>query len=423
MKSPCPTSRILLLTCLFILPLVRLCAQQDFRPGYVILTSGDTINGFIEYKGNKANAKKCIFVKEYPSSSPVMVYGPDSLRGYRFPDSKYYVSKHLQINDKDEVLFLEFLVHGKVDLYYYRDDNADEHYFIDKGDGRLLALTSEEKEVYIDGVKYLQESKLYIGVLKYVMQDSPSASKEAENASLTHKSLIKITADYHYSVCKDEQCIIYEKQLPKVHFHLGPVIGANLNFLNRIGTSFPTYHYYFLYGDFNPAIDPTVGICLRLTLPALHDRLSVEDNILLNRFTTLISSVYTDESIGYTSYDDIRCVQYCINNSLLLRYEITAGKVRPVFSLGGFINYAFQSSYTRDHQEILNTGTVLRSYTDNENPFKKLIYGATAGFGVRAKVSPGFEIDADLRYSAGLGIYPNLNTNIFSLSVSMPFRL
>ena len=419
MKTP----SIIIFT-LLLLRFVPVFAQKDFRAGYVILNSNDTVYGFIEYKGNKANARKCIFMKEFPGKFPTTEYSPESLRGFRFTNGKYYISKHLIENDKDELLFLEYLIHGKVDIFYYRDENSDEFYFIDKGDGRLLPLTIEEKDVSIEGVNYRQETKKYVGVLKYVMQDSPLVSQEAETTDLNHMSLIKIAKDYHYSVCNDQQCIIYEKELPRIRFFLGPVIGLNLNLITRSSSnSFPSYYYYFAYGSFKTTLDPAIGASFRLNLPLLNEKLSVNDELTLNRLTTRISSEYYDEAIGITSYDNINCIQYCINNSFLISYEITKGKVRPVFSIGGFFNYSFQCSYIRDHQDVLYTGVVFSPYQDNDSPFKKLIYGPAIGFGVNARLSSTLEIATQLRYSAALGLYPNLLTNIFSLTVSMPFRL
>ena len=116
--------------------------------------------------------------------------------------------------ETEEKLFLEYLIHGKVDIYYYRDESG-EHYFAQKGDDRLVPLTNDEKSHYANGIEYLQESNQYIGMLKYLFQESPEVSRETESVTLDHKSLIKISKKYHNAVCTDEQCIIYEKKIPK----------------------------------------------------------------------------------------------------------------------------------------------------------------------------------------------------------------
>jgi hypothetical protein len=46
--------------------LANCMAQSDFRNGYIITNSGDTVYGQIDYKGNRSNAKECIFLKTVP---------------------------------------------------------------------------------------------------------------------------------------------------------------------------------------------------------------------------------------------------------------------------------------------------------------------------------------------------------------------
>ena len=76
---------------LVFLSIIRLNAQSDFRNGYIIDNNNDTIHGLIDYKGNHANAKKCIFKKD--NNSQNQIFTPEEIKGYRFTDSKYYVSK------------------------------------------------------------------------------------------------------------------------------------------------------------------------------------------------------------------------------------------------------------------------------------------------------------------------------------------
>lgn len=102
--------------------ILQIKAQSDFRDGYFVKNDNDTIFGLIDYRGNKANAKKCVFKKDIDSVK--RVYNPDEINSFRFFDSKYYVSKTLIVDDKTEQLFLEYLINGIVDMYYYRDDKG-----------------------------------------------------------------------------------------------------------------------------------------------------------------------------------------------------------------------------------------------------------------------------------------------------------
>jgi hypothetical protein len=108
-------------------------AQSDFRPGYIVNNNGDTLTGLIDYKGNQANARKCIFKLSNDASEEK--FTPDDIKAYRFIDSKYYVSKKVMTEDSTETqLFLEYLIDGIVDIYYYLSPSGD-NYYVDPGDG------------------------------------------------------------------------------------------------------------------------------------------------------------------------------------------------------------------------------------------------------------------------------------------------
>jgi hypothetical protein len=78
---------------IFIWLLIFLCidrgfSQSDFRPGYLINNNNDKTFGLIDYKGNKANAKKCLFKSS--ENSDVQEFTPADLKAYRLTGSKYY---------------------------------------------------------------------------------------------------------------------------------------------------------------------------------------------------------------------------------------------------------------------------------------------------------------------------------------------
>ncbi|MBK9355772.1 MAG: hypothetical protein IPN08_00010 [Bacteroidales bacterium] len=112
-------------------------------------------------------------------------------QSYRFIDGKYYISKKIDTIGQKSLLFVEFLIDGVVDIYYYRTSTVD-NYLIDKGDGKLILLDNKDKLVMVDDRQFVRHNKPYVGVLKYIFMSSPSVSKQVENISLDHKSLITL---------------------------------------------------------------------------------------------------------------------------------------------------------------------------------------------------------------------------------------
>ena len=223
---------LLVISVVLISSMAEVFSQADFRNGYVVKNNNDTLHGLLDYKGNKANAKKCIFKAD--AHAEKQEFAPEDIKAYRFIDSKYYISRSIKARDQEELVFLEFLINGTVDIFYYRDELSGEHYLIENSDGQLFELKNEEKELIVRDVITVRESKEYIGVLKYTFKESPVISKQVENMSLNHKSLIDITHAYHNEVCINEECIIYEKKLPGHKVKFGLLIGGKCHIILTI---------------------------------------------------------------------------------------------------------------------------------------------------------------------------------------------
>lgn len=140
-------------------------AQTDFRPGYIIKTFGDTIFGQIDYRGDLLMSSLCKFKAV---DNTIKEYSPNDIEAFRFIERKYYVTREID----NKKVFMEYLIKGKVNIYYMRDDKGD-HYYIDKEDARLTEIPYEEGIKYIDNKEVFYESTKHIGFLTYYMQDAP----------------------------------------------------------------------------------------------------------------------------------------------------------------------------------------------------------------------------------------------------------
>jgi hypothetical protein len=218
--------KLLLLGFLFFTEILK--AQTDFRPGYVFTNSGDTLFGQIDYRGDLLMGSICKFKNP---DNKIVEYSPNDIAGYRFINSKYFVSKSVKTGNETKQVFLEYLIIGLVDIYYYKDDG--EHYLVDINHDicELKTIKTEEK---IENQTYIKEKREYVGYLKILFNKSPSISKKVENLSLSQISLIKIANAYQKEVCPDQKCIIYEKKFPKRKNTFGVVLGMNGLFFSKI---------------------------------------------------------------------------------------------------------------------------------------------------------------------------------------------
>ncbi len=220
--------RILILLELLIVANI-LYAQTDYRPGYIISNNGDTVFGVIDYRSDTKLSRVCKF-KGFDNI--INEYSPNDIFGFRFIDSKFYISREVNNNK----VFLEYLIKGKVSIYYLRDGSGD-HYYIDKENEKLTELPYEEGIITVDNKQVYYASKQHLGYLSYYMQDAPGFKTRIQSVKEpNHQTLIHIAKEYHNAVCKDEQCIIYEKPAPYIklfpEFSLGMVDYYNVPELN-----------------------------------------------------------------------------------------------------------------------------------------------------------------------------------------------
>lgn len=242
-------------------------AQTDFRPGYVITVSNDTIHGQIDYRGDLLMGEICRFRNN--DKEDVQSYYPVDIVAFRFNDSKYFVSKEIN----GTMVFLEFLIKGQINIYYLRDYNGD-HYFLEKADYPIIELPYEEGIKYVGNKKVYFETNKHIGLLNYYMQDAPEfQSRIANIGEPEHESLIKLAKDYHNKVCKDGACVIYEKKLPMLKFNF-EIIGGIAKYQN---TYFNNDINYFQAGILTHFWMPRTSEKLYLRTGILHSTVEVNN--------------------------------------------------------------------------------------------------------------------------------------------------
>lgn len=309
-------------TLIVLIPLLlsgRVNAQSDFKPGFIIMNNNDTINGMIDNRGYKSMAVKCRFKAEETNS--VTEYHPGDISEYCFTDGKRYVSRTLESGVK---VFLEYLVNGELNLYYYRNTQGLNIYVIDKLNFPLKEIPYTSEERYRDdGTRVLYQSKYHIGLLQAYTNDAVGFQEEpARLSKLDHKNLIKFAEDYHNIVCKDSSCIIYEKNTP--------ILKASAELL---------YGQTYIYGDYDYDKDFTgeFGLGVYLWMPRVSERVYFRTGIKYRQMSM------NDEKLNF------------ILIPIGLQYQYSHYDLIPKIFLG------FQSYFAKDKEVFytINAGTGL----------------------------------------------------------------
>ncbi|HAM99044.1 MAG TPA: hypothetical protein DCQ26_10585 [Marinilabiliales bacterium] len=348
-----------------------LLGQNDFKPGYILKTTGDTVHGYINLRSNYLNGKECEF-------RPVLIgessfYLPGQILSYRVENTKMYVTKTVELDHKTQTLFMEFLVDGVIDLYYYKD-LQNEYYFVEK-EGALYPLTNEERELIRDDVRYRQNSNQYKGMLTFIFNDAPEIATKINRTPFEYKALINLTKDYHAMVCGNEVCIDYTKST-YLKINLEPTIGYIHSSLG-LETS----------KERSKDDQPAIGLNLRFRPYKIKDSWNVlfGVNFSKNHFRKEFTSLLYVETEWLSRIElDYQTLRIPIS----VEYSFPTKKIQPVISLG------FTSVFlmNREHEaRYINTFTLNGEVVQVDGglidtDFRKFNIAVNAGVGLKYNI-------------------------------------
>lgn len=299
---------------------VALSGQNDFRQGYVILTSGDTLRGQIDLRRNDVMQDVCKFRAD--EKSETVKYSPYELSEYRIDNGRCFSTIDLPEGGR---IFAEYLVKGKINLYYTTDATGD-HYFVQKEGDILRQLPEEETMIHTEKGYFYRQPFLLKGLLMTLTTEAPLMNKEIEKINnFEQREFIKIAVDYHNYVCPDASCTVYRKEIPLIRLS-GQVVAGYSHFFVDQGSRFEG------------------GLLLLSWLPLTSERLYFKTGLL---YTTIPEGA--DELSGRNLY----------KVPLQVRYLMPGKVLRPELSFGPKVyltNDTYQNlvTYTSDITAALN---------------------------------------------------------------------
>jgi hypothetical protein len=348
---------------IFLLCLINLKGQTNFRPGFVITNENDTLRGLIDYRGDIRNSQSCDFKDN--ETSVVKEFKPFDIKGYRFIDSKFYVSKTVMSNGQEVKLFIEYLVNGIAGLYYYFDSGKS-HYFIEKADGRMFELTNDEVLHSENGQQYLRESKSYIGYLRYAFADCPQIYSSIDQTQLETKSLIKITKKYHDYVCKDGKCIIYEKPLPAIRIGFASFVSMNVSSIKF--SNCPLYEAI----SFNTAYYPSIGLQMNMSLPRVNEKLTLQISEEYGK--SYYYGTGTNPFAHSDNFEEVYINFATLKGKAGIKYTYPKNKIRPIIMAGGIFSWLPNKNVRRVYDSQTNSTIYMSEYRDDVLPDSQFGY-------------------------------------------------
>ena len=391
----------LIVTLILISPFTAF-SQSNFQSGYYISLDNDTIQGLLHNRGEIGNFRSCIFKKDEHSKS--LKFSAKEIQAYRFLNDKYYVSKTIKTSKGKETVFVEFLVNGISNLYFFRDPE-NFLYLIEDEEGNLIELYNEEEIVYVEGKGEVSKNTYrHIRMLKMAFSDCMEIQPQVDNARLTHKSLINLTKNYHSFVCDDQECIVYEKMLPPFKIQFAPVIGytaSNLQFDNDFYSNF----------TYDPNSNFMLGLQMNAILSRINEKIAIQLDLLYHK-----NNYYGT----YNDYYELYIDNNMLETSLMLKYMFPTGKVKPSLGIGFGYNFILDSDYTA---VVENTPGNPQERNLNDIYMATTLVAGVVQLGCNYRVFKNREIFSNFRYTyttgqtSGSQTYVRATINMFNISL------
>jgi hypothetical protein len=196
-------------------------AQTDFRRGFIIEMSGDTLIGEVNYQGDIRISREI----QFRNQNLDVVYRPFEILGYKFDDGRYFVSRMSVSAADTTAIFAEYLVKGEKDLFLHRTLNGF-HYSLSISDSVIREIPFGYEMVQQDGKLFKKTTTHHIGFLKSYFSDCPEIFHQIEELkTLERNTLISITKEYHDRTCGEGSCIVFNKRRYPFSMAIEPMIG------------------------------------------------------------------------------------------------------------------------------------------------------------------------------------------------------
>lgn len=247
-------NKSILLTCLLCLILIGTgFSQNNMRKGFVVLQSGDTLNGTVDLVKNSGKITHCLLNQ----GGETKKYGVSDTKAFGFTDSFVFQSG---LMDGE---FIEVLVSGKLALYR----TAKNFYVLKEGDQlRLL----EERQIRVEGTyrERVRNDNAWKGKLAYLMSDCMKLNPSS--VDYNEESIVKAVVKYNR--CIDGEYTENKSGVPFSVVKLGAASGFRLT---RIEVNRPQGFYENVLSSGYNSLDPYFEVLVNWRFPRLNKNISI----------------------------------------------------------------------------------------------------------------------------------------------------
>lgn len=341
---------------LFFFGLNKIHAQENFVSGYIIETNGDSLNGFIDYRGWGKNPVEITFKRTMTEEKRIMT--PTNIKEFGVAGEIYEggivdaetstdrVSEMLEdkeLHFRKDTVFLQAIIKGEKSFYYYKDFNDKTQLYI-KDNNKFQWLTYKKYMTIINGEKGTVEIKQFLGQLAEYLPGCPNLVSQIRSVVYSKESILKIFKTYYG--CSGKKAS-FEKVKEKTIFQLGIVGGIGSTKIN-FSSEDHNFDYLTTVSQARSS-SPVGGIFFDMVFPRSQHHWSLRNELFYNSFKLKNSYSGFKTANEYSSNSYELAFSYLKLNTFI-RYRIPAGRT-SFFLVGGMANGIKLSEKNTMHSE------------------------------------------------------------------------
>lgn len=320
-----------------------IAAQTNFEKGYIIDSDGDTITGLVNNRKWDTHPDRIAFRESRESA--VNWFTPDIIKGFGVGDL-VFISSVVEVDvsphklhdlgtDSQFVLdnieaFLQVIVRGDKSLFFHKDKNSKEYYFIER-DGKIEWLFHKNYyHIVTEGSnagRFKQTNKRYIGQLSLYFGNCPEVSNDAQTSSYSLSDLFKLFKDY-YQKCGGNATILPKRVGPKSIKHLDLVAS-----FTHTKMSFTGARLWLTDADFPANNDFTGGLGFEIRFPRSNYASSIYAELLYNSIKTKATYLFYDMG-AYQTYKHTSFNMQYLHLKAMYQYNYSLGSSRLFANAG-----------------------------------------------------------------------------------------
>ena len=333
--------------------------QENYLPGYVIASSGDTLQGLIDYRNWEYNPGQIRFQSDTQGRETV-VYRPFEIREFGV-DGEQYVAAIVSVDastsgTKDlpttavpvlatDTTFLQTVIQGSKSLYHYKRRKGEEHFYIRQADGFELLIY--KRYLKTGGAKQgIAENRRYLGQLAVYLRECSSIQAQLEGIRYNRKSLNELFASYY--VCTQSNAT-FQRTAEKISINVGVLAGLSISSMSfRSSASVNTY----LEVDYPLSVNVAGGFFFNAVLPRNQGKWSFCNELFFTSYQfSGRSDNYTDEDRYTINYTEIGYAYVKLNS--LARFSYPMGQWGVYANVGMSNGLAIREENYRRKESIV----------------------------------------------------------------------